>query len=142
MGFPDSGKASTYADMFGGRPTSSGDIYSHNDYTAALLPRERWYDLPMGTHLRLTYQGRQIIVKVNDRGAGKTTKDKATGKRITVDDGRVLDLSRAAYAYLIGRAANTITDANAGVIQLEGILVVQPSTQLGPVSKSAQGGNP
>ena len=142
MGFPDSGKASTYADMFGGRSTSNGDIYSHNEYSAALLPRERWYDLPMGTRLRLTYQGRQIVVKVNDRGAGKTTKDKATGKRITVDDGRVLDLSRAAYAYLIGRAVNTITDANAGVIELDAILVVPPATQLGPIGKSAQGANP
>ncbi len=78
-------------------------------------------------------------MKVNDRGAGKTIKDKATGEKITVDDGRVLDLSRAAYAYLIGKATNTITNANAGVIDLEGILIVPPSTPFGPVGQPGKG---
>lgn len=120
MAFPTSGEASTYSDYFKGKRTSNGDIYSHEEYTAALLPKSRWYDLPMGTHLRLTYMGRQVVVKVNDRGAGAGIN-------------RVLDLSRAAMAYLLGQSVSNITDANAGVIQLKNIEVVSLETKLGPV---------
>lgn len=92
-GLPTSGLASTYADHFdapGRLPTktATGEAYTHLGYTAALLPRVRWYAVPMGTLLRLGCDGRQVVVKVNDRGAGDGTM------------ARVLDLSRAAYAYL------------------------------------------
>ena len=70
--------------------------------------------------------GRRVIVKVNDRGAGKIIKAKA-------DEGRVLDLSRAAMAYLKGVATSSITDANAGVIDLADIRIMPPMTAPGPV---------
>ncbi len=70
--------------------------------------------------------GRKVIVKVNDRGAGKIVKGKA-------DEGRVLDLSRAAMASLKGMPTSSITDANAGVIDLADIRILPPRTALGPV---------
>ena len=119
---PISGQASTYSDYFKGRLTSSGEPYSHAGYTAALLPKERWHAVPLGTLVRLTYNGRVVVVKVNDRGAGDGTM------------ARVLDLSRAAYAYLINRTLDSVTDANAGVIQLSLIEIVPPGTPVGPVA--------
>jgi rare lipoprotein A len=124
---PKSGEASTYSDYFVGRMTSNGEIYSHEGYTAALLPKSRWYAVSMGTRLRVSYLSRQVVVKVNDRGAGKKFKN---GK---ADERRVLDLSRAAMAYLTGRSASQITDESAGVIQLSNIEIVPPATPLGPI---------
>ena len=49
------------------------------------------------------------------------------------DEDRVLDLSRAAMAYLIGKATNQVTNANAAVITLSMIMVVDSSTPLGPI---------
>jgi len=131
MAFPTSGKASTYSNHFEHRQTSSGDIYLHSGYTAALLPKANWYALPMGTRLRLTSGSRQVVVKVNDRGAGKV--DPHDGH--DVDPGRVLDLSRAAMAVLLGKATSQITNGNASVIQVQKIEVVPDTTPLGPVGK-------
>jgi len=122
MGLPVSGVASTYSVFFLNKMTASGDLYTHTAYTAALLPRERWHDVPLGTKLKLTYQGRSVIVKVNDRGAGDGSM------------ARVLDLSRAAFAYLSGRPINAITDKTAGLITLQSIIVVPASTLQGPVT--------
>ena len=127
-GLPSSGLASTYADHFDvpGRPptkTATGEPYSHLGYTAALLPRARWYVVPMGTLLRLQCDGRQVVVKVNDRGAGDGTM------------ARVLDLSRAAYAHLAGVPASTVTDRTASLLQLTSIEQVPPGTAVGPVSR-------
>ena len=119
---PISGQASTYSDYFKGRLTSSGEVYSHAGYTAALLPKARWYAVPLGTLVRLTYNGKVVVVKINDRGAGDGTM------------ARVLDLSRAAYAYLIGKTVDSVTDANAGVVQLSLIEIVPPGTAVGPVA--------
>ena len=123
MGLPVSGLASTYSDFFINKMTASGDIYTHAGFTAALLPRERWHDVPLGTKLKLTYQGRSVIVKVNDRGAGDGSM------------ARVLDLSRAAYASLTGLPLSAITDKTAGIINLQSIVIVPPNSALGPVSK-------
>ncbi|QYE32976.1 septal ring lytic transglycosylase RlpA family protein (plasmid) [Polymorphobacter sp. PAMC 29334] len=119
-GLPSSGKASTYSDFFIGKQTSSGETYAHAGFTAALLPRARWYAVPMGTRLKLTRESRSIVVKVNDRGAGDGSME------------RVLDLSRAAYAYLLNRPADSITDANASLITLSAIEQVPATTVLGP----------
>jgi len=73
---------------------------------------------------KLTYHGRKVVVKVNDRGAGKIVGGHADGSR-------VLDLSRAAYAYLIGKKVTEVKDDNAGVIQLDDIKIVPPTTRLG-----------
>jgi rare lipoprotein A len=82
--------------------------------------------VPTGTRLQLTCLGRKAVVKVNDRGAGKIVNGKA-------DERRVLDLSRAAMAYLQGIPTSLITDASAGLIQLTDIRIVPQNTALGPV---------
>jgi rare lipoprotein A len=129
-GLPTSGLASTYADHFdtpGRLPakTATGEAYTHLGYTAALLPRARWYAVPMGTKLQLECNGRQVVVRVNDRGAGDGTM------------ARVLDLSRAAYAYLAGVASSTVTDRTAGMLQLTLIEQVPEMTAPGPVKRSS-----
>ena len=70
------GKASWYGKRFAGKPTASGEIFHPNKLTAAHKT------LPLGTRLRVTYKGRSVVVKVNDRGP--------------YVKGRKLDLSRAA----------------------------------------------
>ena len=123
--FPTSGEASTYSDSFQGLPTASGAKYSHNNYTAAVLPKTNWHILPMKTRLRVTYMERSVVVEVNDRGKGKIIDGKPYA-------GRVLDLSRIAMAYLKGVPVASITDGNAGVIYLSDIQIVPSNTPLGP----------
>lgn len=58
--------ASWYGPGFHGQNTASGEIYNQNDFTCA-----HWNppnNLPFGTYLAITYNGRRVIVKVNDRG--------------------------------------------------------------------------
>lgn len=71
-----SGYTTFYGPEWHGKPTSSGVIYNMYDYTCAHRT------LPFGTWLLVTYQGRQVIVQVNNRGP--------------FVPGRVLDLSWAA----------------------------------------------
>ncbi len=125
MTFPLSGKASTYSDWFVGKRTSSGDIYTHEGYTAALLPRSNWHALALGTLLKLTHGERRVVVKVNDRGAGRVVHGVA-------DVTRIIDLSRAAMATLLGVPTASLTEASSGVITLDRIEVAPPGTALGP----------
>ena len=59
------------------RHTASGEYFNPHNYTAAHRT------LPFGTHLRVSYRGRSVVVRVNDRGPSKST-------------GRSLDLSYGA----------------------------------------------
>lgn len=70
------GEASWYGPGFEGDLTASGDIFDSSLYTAASL------DLPFGTRLYVEYQGRGVVVLINDRGP--------------YAEDRVLDLSDAA----------------------------------------------
>ena len=70
------GVASWYGPGFEGNPTASGQIFDSSLYTAASK------ELPLGSWLHVSHQGRGVVVLVNDRGP-------------YVDD-RILDLSRAA----------------------------------------------
>lgn len=54
--------ASWYGPGFHGKRTASGERFNQNALTAAHK------SLPFGTKLRVTYKGRSIIVRVNDRG--------------------------------------------------------------------------
>jgi rare lipoprotein A len=56
-------KATYYADSFVGRRTASGDIYSHNKFTAA------YNHLPLGTWVKVINikTGKFVRVLVNDR---------------------------------------------------------------------------
>jgi len=68
-----SGYTTSYGAEFHGSPTASGVIFNMYDFTCAHRT------LPFGTWLLVTFQGRQTIVQVNDRGP--------------FVPGRVLDLS-------------------------------------------------
>jgi len=71
------GKASFYHDNFQGLPTSSGEEYDMNDFTAAHKT------LPFGTFVHVTnkHNGKSVIVRINDRGPFKKS--------------RIIDLTRA-----------------------------------------------
>ncbi|PHI18489.1 hypothetical protein CEQ90_17565 [Lewinellaceae bacterium SD302] len=73
-----SGKASYYADRFHGRPTSTGETYDKNAYTAASM------EFPVGTVLRVTNVANNQVTQVRVNDCGPHHPD------------RFLDLSRAA----------------------------------------------
>jgi rare lipoprotein A len=87
-----SGMASFYGNE-SGRHTASGERFNQNAMTAAHR------SLPFGTKLRVTHDGRSVIVTINDRGPFVR--------------GRVLDLSTGA-ARAIG-----ITNAGVGRVTAE-----------------------
>jgi rare lipoprotein A len=70
------GLSSWYGPGFEGNTTARGDVFDPDLYTAASL------DLPLGTWLYVTFNGRGVVVFVNDRGP--------------YIEGRILDLSQAA----------------------------------------------
>jgi rare lipoprotein A len=72
--------ASWYGPGFKGLPTASGEPYDPSGYTTA---HKR---MPFGTQLVVSYRGRSVEVRVNDRGP--------------YVPGRKLDLSRAAAKYI------------------------------------------
>jgi rare lipoprotein A len=76
------GSASFYHNSLAGRKTASGEPYRPGAMTAAHKK------LPLGTRLRVTNlaNGKQVVVKVNDRGP--------------YAKGRILDLSRGAAEQL------------------------------------------
>lgn len=76
------GMASYYSADFAGRETASGEPYDPDELTAASQT------LPLGTQVRVTNlaNGRQVVVRVNDRGP--------------YVDGRIIDLSRRAAEQL------------------------------------------
>ncbi|MDD5448349.1 MAG: septal ring lytic transglycosylase RlpA family protein [Actinomycetota bacterium] len=71
-----SGYSSWYGNQFHGRRTASGEVFDQYAFTCAHKT------LPFGTWLRVTFNGRSVVVKVNDRGP--------------FVKGRILDLSRGA----------------------------------------------
>ncbi|HEY6514095.1 MAG TPA: septal ring lytic transglycosylase RlpA family protein [Burkholderiaceae bacterium] len=78
----ESGLASWYGQPFHGRRTASGERYDMNAMTAA----HKTMPLPSYALVRNPANGRQVIVKVNDRGP--------------FIKGRIIDLSRAAARQL------------------------------------------
>lgn len=83
------GKASYYGDRFHGRGTASGETYDKNDLTAAHRT------LPFGTRLKVSYQDKSVIVRVNDRGP--------------YHQDRILDLSEEAFKRLSGTGAGVLS---------------------------------
>lgn len=85
--------ASYYHDKFNGRKTASGEIFSNSKFTAANRT------LPFGTNIKVTNlnNGKQVIVKINDRGPFHAS--------------RALDISKAAF--------DEIGDTNRGTIPVE-----------------------
>jgi rare lipoprotein A len=62
-----------YADHFAGRPTASGEIYDPRRRTAAHR------SLPMNSRLRVSWQGKSVQVRVNDRGGPRGGVDLSRG---------------------------------------------------------------
>jgi rare lipoprotein A len=63
-GWSQTGKASYYSSRLHGKRTASGEPYDETDLTAAHPA------LPFGTLIKVTntYNGRSVVVRVNDRG--------------------------------------------------------------------------
>jgi rare lipoprotein A len=78
------GVASWYGPGFAGRRTASGERFNPSEYTAAHRT------LPFGSRVRVTMNGRSVVVRINDRGPFHA--------------GRVIDLSQAAAEQLGLRA--------------------------------------
>lgn len=74
----EAGIASWYGQPFHGRRTASGEIYNMHAMSAA----HKTMPLPSYARVRNPANGREVIVRVNDRGPFKP--------------GRIIDLSRAA----------------------------------------------
>jgi rare lipoprotein A len=70
------GEASWYGAELAGHRTASGERFDPDELTAANRT------LPLGTQVRVTYHGRSVVVRINDRGP--------------FVGNRVIDLSRAA----------------------------------------------
>lgn len=72
--------ASYYHDKFNGRKTASGEIFDNSKFTAANRT------LPFGTMVKVTNlkNGKEVIVKINDRGPFHSS--------------RALDISKAAFS--------------------------------------------
>lgn len=106
-----SGKASYYADRFHGRPTSTGEMYSKDAFTAASK------EFPVGTVLRVRNVANNQVtqVRINDCGPHHPN--------------RIIDLSRAAAAQI------DLLRAGVAMVQLE---VVSLGTDGMACNRSAQ----
>ena len=91
VGYTQTGMASYYALKFQFRRTASGEMFNNLAMTAAHKT------LPFGCKVRVTNMknGKSIIVKINDRGP--------------FIQGRIIDLSRAAFARIGDTKSGTIT---------------------------------
>lgn len=81
--YDETGIASWYGPTFHAKPTANGEIYNQDDLTAAhkTLPMPSWVEV------KNLDNGRQLVVRINDRGP--------------FVDGRIIDLSRRS-AQLLG----------------------------------------
>lgn len=98
IGFTESGQASHYADRYQNKKTASGDLYRHNQKTAAHK------DLPFGSNVKVTNinNGKSVTVKINDRGP--------------FVKGRIIDLSKSAFSS-IGNVSTGLLDVKIEVIR-------------------------
>lgn len=95
--------ASWYGPGFEGATTASGEPFDPSDYTAA----HKTYEF--GTRLIVTYEGRSVVVRVNDRGPYVA--------------GRDLDLSQGAAEYI------GLTSVGVATVNVE---TAAPGTPTGP----------
>ncbi len=89
------GKASYYADRFHGRPTSTGEAYSKDAFTAASK------ELPVGTIVRVRNVANDKVTQVRINDCGPHRSD------------RIIDLSKAAAAQI------DLLRAGIAVVELE-----------------------
>lgn len=98
LGYTESGKASYYAMKYQFRKTASGERFNQ----AALTGAHR--TLPFGTRVRVTNvaNAKSVTVRINDRGP--------------FVEGRVIDLSRAAFSR-IGNLASGIIEVRLDIVE-------------------------
>jgi len=116
-GFTERGIASWYGTKFHGRRTSSGEEYDMYAMTAA----HKSLPLPSYVRVRHLETGRQIVVRVNDRGP--------------FADGRIIDLSYAA-AYRLG-----MLDAGTAPVEIEVLAAPRMATAEPSITRPVQGGS-
>lgn len=89
--YQQTGKASFYANKFQNRKTANGERYKANELTAAHRT------LPFGTRVKVTnvHNGKSVVVRINDRGPFVR--------------GRIIDLSRAAFANIGDLSSGLLT---------------------------------
>ena len=109
------GEISWYGPGFYGNKTANGETYTGNEMTAAHK------SLPFGTLVRVSWQGRSIVVRINDRGPYIA--------------GRVLDLSRAAATAL--GMSGIARGAKIEIVRQKSTAAVPPA-QLGKVLSSTK----
>ena len=114
QGYKERGIASWYGNKFHGKRTSSGEPYDMHGMTAAHKT------LPLPTYVKVTNlkNGRQVILKVNDRGP--------------FHDNRIIDLSHTAAVKLGVKGTGT------GLVEVEAINPGQPAP---PIVQSSTPGN-
>jgi rare lipoprotein A len=114
VGYQARGIASWYGTEFHGRRTSSGEIYDMYGMTAAHTA------LPLPTYVQVTnlQNGRQVIVRVNDRGPFKKN--------------RILDLSYAAAVKL------GIAEAGTGLVEVRALEAYAPKPLKGATALSGR----
>lgn len=103
-GYEETGEASWYGgndDGFSGRPTASGELFDPKELTCAHRT------LPLGTYIEVENldNGKQVVVKVNDRGP--------------FSKGRILDLSKKA-ALDLGFLADGFTQVSIRTVDVSG----------------------
>lgn len=113
-GFVEQGHASWYGQKFHGHKTSNGEIYDMYSMSAAHK------NLPLPSYVKVTRldSGKQIIVRVNDRGP--------------FHSGRIIDLSYAA-AHRLGMLQN-----GTAKVRLEAITLPPPWKQTSELDAIAQ----
>jgi rare lipoprotein A len=96
------GEATWYGGKFDGRKTASGERFDQDAFTAAHRT------LPFGTKVRVTNlkNGRQVVVKINDRGPYGNRR-------------RIIDVSRGA-ARALGMIADGVVPVMLEVVSVPG----------------------
>ena len=114
------GTASWYGHPFHGRPTANGERYDMNEVTAAHPT------LPLPSRVRVTNleNGRQLVLRVNDRGP--------------FIDGRLIDVSRRA-AQLLGFHREGLTEVRVEYLGLDHIQPDVPWPAVSPKTLLAEG---
>ena len=89
----------TYYDL-PGRMTASGEMFNPNSMTCAMTKEKA----ALGTRVRVKSEmsGREINVKVNDRGPFERSRDGKAIRPLRPDKNIVIDLTPAAFREMVG----------------------------------------
>lgn len=79
------GVASWYGDELRGSLMANGHPFDPDGFTAAS------WDFPLGTWVKVSFSNKSVVVQITDRGPAK---------RLVLEEGRIIDLSEAAFSCL------------------------------------------